>query len=205
MKKLLIIVFAISLTGFTFSQKSLTTSEFVQQHPELMSTNQSGIGEVIGNSPKKLLNGVTYTYVGSFDGLNGPYYGTNPPCYTGQEAAALLFGGNPSDYVTSTNPSTTDPNTITFTAWMVTWGISGWAEYAQDYKVDVLPVGYDDPSGVGTATSAYVWDNPPPPGSSITYVWRAAQQSIPISNWAIILGVLLIGTFIVVRYRTSLA
>lgn len=29
--------------------------------------------------------------------------------------------------------------------------------------------------------------------------------SIPVSNWAIILGILLIGTFIVVRYRTRLA
>ena len=29
-------------------------------------------------------------------------------------------------------------------------------------------------------------------------------QSVPISNWAIFLGLLLIGAFIVVRYRTRL-
>ncbi len=40
-------------------------------------------------------------------------------------------------------------------------------------------------------------DGPPPTP------WCAAD--VPVSNWAIILGVLLIGTFIVVRYRRTLA
>lgn len=206
MKKFILLSVMIFLGVSVFAQKPITSSEYLLQHPELMSINQSGNGEVIGNSPKKLMNGVTYTYVGLFDGLDGPNNGTNPPCYTGQEAAALLFGGSPTDYVTSTNPSTTDPNTITFTAWMVTWGVGGWAEYAQDYKVDVLPLGYSLPSGSGNATSAYVWDNPPPPGSSITHVWRVvAPAQIPISNWAIFFGIFLIGLFVIFRFRRRLA
>jgi hypothetical protein len=32
-----------------------------------------------------------YTYVGNFAVADGPLWTTNPPTYTGQEAAALLF------------------------------------------------------------------------------------------------------------------
>lgn len=158
-----------------------------------------------GSSVNQMRNGFTFTYVGFFDGLDGPGWWENPPCYTGQEAAALIFGGVPGDYAISTN-SSTDPNTITFTAWMVTWGIEGWVEYAQDYKLDIGNVGYNDPGGDGSATSAYVWDWPPPPGSSINYVWRVSggAPEVPVSNWALYLGILLMITFVVIRFRRML-
>jgi len=45
-------------------------------------------------------------YVGSWDVSSGPSWSGSPPngplAYTGQEAAALLFGGNASDYQIST-------------------------------------------------------------------------------------------------------
>ena len=62
-----------------------------------------------------------------------------------------------------------------------------------------LLLSLDPNTGLGTVigplgtppVSGLAYPSPPPP--------------IPVSNWAIILGVLLIGTFIVVRYRRTLA
>ncbi|MEZ4817110.1 MAG: HYR domain-containing protein [Flavobacteriaceae bacterium] len=99
------------------------------------------------------------TYVGSFLVGDGPSWTTNPPSYTAQEAAALIFGGSPSDYFISTNPNTVDPMTITHTAWTDSWG-GPCQELAEDFKIDVGAVGYNDPGGVGTATSAYINDHP---------------------------------------------
>ncbi|MBE0638135.1 MAG: hypothetical protein IH598_06435 [Bacteroidales bacterium] len=207
MKSLLIILAcssAILLSGQNVPS-GMTSSEWARQNQDKF--KYSPPTEAVqpqnrGSSLNQMKDGFTYTYIGFFDGLDGPYYWTNPPCYTGQEAAALLFGGVPSDYAISTN-SSTDPSTITFTAWMVTWGIPGWAEYAQDYKLDIGNVGYDDPGVTGSATSAYIWDNPPPPGSSINYVWRVSggAPEVPVSNWALYLGILLMVTFVVIRFR----
>ncbi|MEZ4778776.1 MAG: HYR domain-containing protein [Flavobacteriaceae bacterium] len=99
------------------------------------------------------------TYVGSFLVGDGPSWTVNPPSYTAQEAAALIFGGSPSDYFISTNPNTVDPMTITHTAWTDSWG-GPCQELAEDFKIDVGAVGYNDPGGPGTATSAYVNDHP---------------------------------------------
>ncbi|MGB0065308.1 MAG: PEP-CTERM sorting domain-containing protein [Terracidiphilus sp.] len=65
-------------------------------------------------------NAVSYTYVGSWEVDQGPSFEVVPPAYTGQDAAALLFGGTPSDYVISTNG--TDPTDINFEDWVSTWG-----------------------------------------------------------------------------------
>jgi hypothetical protein len=205
MKRLLLLLLFALVGSFVFSQAKMTSAEYYQQNPELFSvapTDQPSVPPVTtGNEEKKLLNGATYTYVGYFNGLSGPDWQTNPPCYTGQEAAALLFGGVPSDYAISTNPNTTDPNTITFTAWMVTIYVPGWAEYPQNYKVDLPPPGYRDPAVYAGATSAYVWDNPPPPGNSINYVWRVETATVPLSGWAIGIGILLIVSLAVIRIR----
>src|SRR5690606_29622867 len=108
-------------------------------------------------------------YVGSFQVNDGPYWGNNPPVYSGQEAAALLFGGVPSDYWISTNPNTTDPNTITRTAWHSAWGVSGCNEHPDTYSFDAGAPGYNDPGGNNTASSAFVNDNCL---SGVNYVWR---------------------------------
>ncbi|WP_188605634.1 HYR-like domain-containing protein [Aquaticitalea lipolytica] len=105
-------------------------------------------------------------YVGSFLTNSGPNWTTNPPVYSAQEAAALLYGGNASDYVTST-----DPNSINNLAWVSTWG-GPCAQHSQDYKLDEGNPGYNDPDpGVGLAASAYVQDHCYE-ASHINYVWR---------------------------------
>lgn len=49
-----------------------------------------------------------------------------------------------------------------------------------------------------------VWQEPGSPISRVELYYDGVQP-VPVSNWAIIFGVLLIGAFIVVRYRTKLA
>jgi hypothetical protein len=123
-----------------------------------------------------------YQFIGSFVVSDGPTWTTNPPVYSGQEAAALLFGGSPGDYRISTNSNTTDPTTITDTAWYSTWG-TGCAEHPHDFRVDDAPPGYNDPGGTGTAVSAYVSDH----GCDVTnYVWRVATPVPTLSQWAIV-------------------
>jgi len=48
---------------------------------------------------------------GAVAGRSGAVLADNPPVYSGQEAAALLFGGAPSDYVISTLPQSVDATT----------------------------------------------------------------------------------------------
>jgi PEP-CTERM motif len=66
------------------------------------------------------LSATAYVYVGSWQVDQGPYWPTVPPAYTGQEAAALLFGGSPSQYAISTMG--TNPGLIDFSNWVSTWG-----------------------------------------------------------------------------------
>jgi hypothetical protein len=60
------------------------------------------------------------TYVGSWTVGDGPRWPTVPVAYTGQEAAALLFGGTPEDYAISTLG--TNPGLIDNMAWVSKWG-----------------------------------------------------------------------------------
>jgi hypothetical protein len=62
----------------------------------------------------------TYTYVGSWAIDQGPAWYTFPTAYTGQDAAALLFGGSASDYVISTVDN--NVNDINFSTWVDTYG-----------------------------------------------------------------------------------
>jgi len=66
---------------------------------------------------------VTYTFGGSWEVDQGPSWTVVPPAYTGQEAAALLFGGSASNYVIST----VDDNMadINFSNWVSVYGGSG--------------------------------------------------------------------------------
>jgi hypothetical protein len=200
-----LIIAALIVPAMAFSQARMTTGEYMQQHPELKGTSAMDPSYFQLKSPvepgKALLNGATYTYVGYYIGYDGPSWWNNPPCYTGQEAAALLFGGQPSDYAISTNPNTTDPGTITFTARCCAWGV-GLGEYPQDYKYDAPPPGYTEPYGFSMAVSAYVQDWP---GESTNYVWRiTGPEPVPVSNWALLVGIGLILTFTVIRFRKVL-
>jgi hypothetical protein len=65
-------------------------------------------------------NAVTYVYAGSWQVDQGPNWTTVPTAYTGQEAAAFLFGGVASDYAISS----IDNNfaNINNQNWVSTWG-----------------------------------------------------------------------------------
>ena len=65
-------------------------------------------------------NAATYVYVGSWAVDSGPNWTSFPDAYTGQEAAALLFGGSAADYVISTLGS--DVGSIDNLSWVSTWG-----------------------------------------------------------------------------------
>jgi hypothetical protein len=92
--------------------------------------------------------------IGSWEVDQGPYWPTVPPAYSGQQAAALLFGGSPSDYSISISPTV-----ITFTNWISTWGGACGGVFPcgtvvpQNYVVSTGGL-YENPGD----TSAYVED-----------------------------------------------
>lgn len=70
----------------------------------------------------------TYTYVGSWQVDQGPSWTTQPLSYTGQEAAALLFGGTAADYAVSTISSLVAD--IDFQSWVSVWFASDFPDCA---------------------------------------------------------------------------
>lgn len=104
----------------------------------------------------------TYTYVGSWSVASGPNWTTNPAVYSGVGAAALLFGGSPANYVTSTVDS--NPANINFKTWLDGWGDP--FTYAQSgspasdtYSLDTGGTGYNSNPGYQSSYSAYVEDH----------------------------------------------
>lgn len=71
------------------------------------------------------------SFAGQWQVDEGPNWTDAPRAYTGQEAAALLFGGNPADYQIST--AGTDIEAINRKAWVSTYGLSGGAQVADDF------------------------------------------------------------------------
>ncbi|MGE0653394.1 MAG: PEP-CTERM sorting domain-containing protein [Alphaproteobacteria bacterium] len=100
-----------------------------------------------------------WIYVGSWIVGDGPLWTDNPPVYSGQEAAALLFGGNAVDYAISTVDS--NPANINHLAFLDGWGDSQYLSNPQSesFSIDAGDPGYNDPAGTGTAYSAYVLDH----------------------------------------------
>lgn len=66
----------------------------------------------------------SYVFVGSWevDDLDWPAQGGLPTAFTGQQAAAFLFGGSPTDYVISTLGN--NSSQINFSNWVTSWGCS---------------------------------------------------------------------------------
>ncbi|MCG2633003.1 PEP-CTERM sorting domain-containing protein [Bradyrhizobium sp. WYCCWR 13023] len=104
-------------------------------------------------------NAATYVYVGSWevdqlswhDSSDG--YAHLPYAFTGQEAAAYLFGGSAANYVISTNGS--DATQINFSNWVTSWGCSlctpGYTGtiVAEDFAIGTSDPNYS-PSNTGT-------------------------------------------------------
>ncbi|MDA5194367.1 PEP-CTERM sorting domain-containing protein [Govanella unica] len=97
-------------------------------------------------------------FVGSWQVDQGPYWKDHPFAYTGQEAAAYLFGGDASDYAISTMGS--DVLAIDHMAWYSLIAVENGQKLAEDY-VNKLPGGlyYDNAGYLRDAASAYVYDN----------------------------------------------
>ncbi|WP_412101654.1 hypothetical protein [Comamonas piscis] len=134
------------------------------------------------------------TYVGSFKVNDGPDWNLpTTPVYSALEAAALLFGGAPTDYAVSIDPSTTNPATITHTAHYDGWGETCSIQ-AETERVDQDPVGYQLPGGTGSARSAYVSDHG---CDGVNYVWRikAAVPPTPVPTLGVF-GLMSLGALI---------
>ena len=75
----------------------------------------------------------TPLFAGSWTVDQGLSWMDLPLAYSGQEAAAALFGGSPTHYVISTIDS--NPLNIDFMSWVSVWG-AGFDKVAQGSKID---------------------------------------------------------------------
>jgi hypothetical protein len=116
----------------------------------------------------------TYTYVGDWAVDQGQSWRLDPPAYSGQEAAALLFGGTASEYVISTAGSSV--NSINFSNWVDTY--SGSAQIVPDNYV-ISDGHYDTPGD----TSAYVFDHGV---SDVNYAFLVTGVPEP-ATWAMMI------------------
>lgn len=140
----------------------------------------------------------TFIYVGFWSVGDGPSWTTNPKVYTGQEAAALLFGGTAADYAISTVDDN-DAN-INFRSHVDGWGetsfLFGANSAAQDFSLDTGGGGYNSNPGTGSAYSAYVRDHSSPGDASTrNYAFRVDMGAVPEpATWAMmILGFGMVG------------
>jgi hypothetical protein len=142
----------------------------------------------------------TYTYVGDWavGQASAPVWTSDPPVYSGQQAAALLFGGVASDYVISTVDS--NPADINFMAHVDGWGDPTYltSTVSESYSLSTNGPGYNDDYGVfGSAYSAYVYDHSCAVGgpycaggggeSAFNYAFVVSSTPLP-STWTMLIA-----------------
>lgn len=135
----------------------------------------------------------SYVYVGSWSVGDGPAWPSNPPVYTGQQAAALLFGGAASDYAISTVDS--NVANINFLTHVDGWGDSQYlfgvgTGVAQNYSLDTGGAGYNSAPGYQSAYSAYVRDHSGAGDqNTLNYAFRIVKGGVPEpAAWALMLA-----------------
>jgi hypothetical protein len=127
----------------------------------------------------------TYTYVGSFvvDQTPAVSWTLNPPVYTAQEAAAIIFGGSASDYAISTIDSS--PADINFDAWVDGWsdvshlgGSFGGTPVAENYDLsNASDPGYYNCGFTSCSFSALVMDHGPGGHPGVNYVFSVTAAT----------------------------
>jgi len=91
-----------------------------------------------------------YRIVGNYTVNSGPPYMNNPPCYTCQQACAMVFGGSASSYHCSTSSSN-----LSYQAYATSFGVSGCQVTSDNYS---LSTNYNC-GVIACSSSAYCADN----------------------------------------------
>ena len=133
-----------------------------------------------------------YVLVGSWQVDEGPAWDSagpdGPLAYTAQEAAALLFGGDPADYAISI---VSDPSEVNFVAWYAQLGTDDVGLFDQDFSAKYLgqfygPVASHDDKSAGVA-SAYVNDRVR--GDRFkNYAFRYESAAPEPATWALLIS-----------------
>ena len=101
---------------------------------------------------------LNYVYVGAWEVDQGALWTSEPMAFSGQQAAALLFGGNADDYAISTIGS--DPLTVNQEAWYSVLGYNGPNDGGIAFADNYLSSNSSQSPGYYYSGNSYRWQDP---------------------------------------------